>query len=43
MQTARNCGMYGMGVLWGFRPAEDLSAGSARMLIDETQGLLPWI
>ena len=43
MQTARNCGMYGMGVLWGFRPAEDLSAGSARMLIDEPQDLLPWI
>jgi phosphoglycolate phosphatase len=43
MQTARACGMYGIGVLWGFRPAEELIAGGARMLINEPQDLLPWI
>jgi phosphoglycolate phosphatase len=43
MQTARAGGMYGIGVLWGFRPAEELIAGGARMLINEPQDLLPWI
>jgi phosphoglycolate phosphatase len=43
MQTARACGMYGIGVLWGFRPAEELIAGGAQMLIKEPQDLLPWI
>ena len=43
MQTARACGMYGIGVLWGFRPAEELIAGGARMLIHAPQDLLPWI
>ena len=43
MQTARACGMYGIGVLWGFRPAEELIAGGARMLIHKPQDLLPWI
>jgi len=43
MQTARACGMYGIGVLWGFRPAEELIAGGARMLITVPQDLLPWI
>ncbi len=43
MQTARNYGMHSMGVLRGFRPAEELTAGSTRMLIKEPQDLLPWI
>ena len=43
MQTAHACGMYGIGVLWGFRPAEELIAGGARMLISAPQDLLPWL
>ncbi len=43
MQTACASGMYGIGVLWGFRPAEELIAGGARMLINKPQDLLPWI
>lgn len=43
MQTARACGMYGIGVLWGFRPAQELIAAGARMLINVPQDLLPWI
>ncbi len=43
MQTARACGMYRIGVLWGFRPAQELIAGGAQMLINEPQDFLPWI
>lgn len=43
MQTAHASGMYGIGVLWGFRPAEELIAGGARMLLHNPQDLLPWI
>lgn len=43
MQTARACGMYSVGVLWGFRPAEELIHGGAQMLLSEPQDLLPWI
>jgi len=43
MQTARACGMYSVGVLWGFRQAEELIDGGAQMLLSEPQDLLPWI
>jgi phosphoglycolate phosphatase len=43
MQTARTSGMYGIGVLWGYRPAEELIAGGARILLNDPQDLLPWI
>ena len=43
MQTAQAGGMYGIGVLWGFRPAEELIASGARMLIKLPQDLLPWL
>jgi len=43
MQTARACGMYGIGVLWGFRPAKELIAGGARMLLSNPTDLLPWV
>jgi phosphoglycolate phosphatase len=43
MLTARACGMYAIGVLWGFRPAEELITGGAQMLIKKPQDLLPWI
>jgi phosphoglycolate phosphatase len=32
MNTARNAGMYGVGVTWGFRGAEELRAHGARAL-----------
>lgn len=34
MQTARAAGMFPVGVLWGFRPAEELQASGAQMLIE---------
>jgi phosphoglycolate phosphatase len=43
MQTARAGGMYGIGVLWGFRPAQELIAGGAKMLINEPRDFLPWV
>jgi len=43
MQTARASGMYGIGVLWGFRPADELIAGGARILLNDPRDLLPWI
>lgn len=33
MQTARNAGMYPIGVLWGFRSAEELLASGAKLLV----------
>jgi phosphoglycolate phosphatase len=33
MQTARAAGMFGVGVLWGFRTAEELSANGAEALL----------
>jgi phosphoglycolate phosphatase len=32
MQTARNAGMFPLGVLWGFRPAEELLSSGAKFL-----------
>lgn len=43
MQTADAAGMYGIGVLWGFRPAEEMIAGGARILLREPQDLMPWL
>ncbi len=43
MQTASACGMYRIGVLWGFRPAEELIAGGAQMLIKQSRDFLPWV
>lgn len=34
MQTAVNAGMYGVGVLWGFRKADELLAHGAKQLIN---------
>ncbi len=33
MRTAAAAGMYGVGALWGFRPAEELVADGARALV----------
>ena len=35
MQTAVAAGMYPVGVLWGFRPAEELLASGAKVLIEK--------
>jgi phosphoglycolate phosphatase len=43
MQTACAAGMYPLGVLWGFRSAEELAAAGAKMLVAEAQHLIPWI
>jgi len=43
MQTARAGGMYGIGALWGFRPAEELIAGGCRLLLAAPEDWLPWI
>jgi len=43
MQTACAAGMYPLGVLWGFRSAEELMAAGAKMLVAEARHLIPWI
>jgi len=40
MQTAVNAGMYGVGVLWGFRGAEEMLENGARKLIEHPMALL---
>jgi phosphoglycolate phosphatase len=40
MQTAVNAGMYPVGVLWGFRDADELLASGARTLIKKPLELL---
>ena len=40
MRTAVAAGMYPVGVLWGFRPAEELLASGARTLIAKPADLL---
>jgi phosphoglycolate phosphatase len=40
MNTARNAGMYGIGVTWGFRSAEELQAHGARALATTADELL---
>ena len=43
MQTAAASGMYGIGALWGFRPADELIAGGARILLRNPPDLMPWL
>ena len=40
MQTANAAGMFAVGALWGFRPAEELAANGARALIKHPTDLL---
>jgi phosphoglycolate phosphatase len=40
MNTARNAAMYGIGVTWGFRSAEELRAHGARALATTAEELL---
>lgn len=43
MQTACAAGMFPVGALWGFRPAEELIASGAKVLAAEAQNLIPLI
>ena len=43
MQTAVAAGMYPVGALWGFRPAEELAANGAKTLIKRPTDLLKLI
>jgi phosphoglycolate phosphatase len=43
MRTARSAGMDGVGVLWGFRDAEELQAAGAWRLIAQPLDLVPII
>ncbi len=40
METAKNAGMFGVGVLWGFRSAEELKANGAKAIISEATDLI---
>ena len=40
MKTAVGAGMFPVGVLWGFRPAEELRASGARALIEHPTEVL---
>ena len=40
MRTALSAGMYAVGALWGFRKAEELVEGGARVLIPRPGALL---
>jgi phosphoglycolate phosphatase len=43
MQTATAAGMFPIGVLWGFRHAEELIAAGARLLVRSPGDLAPLI
>lgn len=43
MQTACAAGMFPVGALWGFRPAEELIASGAKVLAAEAQNFIPLI
>ncbi|WP_372641462.1 HAD family hydrolase [Ancylomarina sp.] len=40
METAKNAGMFGVGVLWGFRGADELKANGAKAIISKASELL---
>jgi len=43
MKTANSAGMYAIGVLWGFRKADELKEGGARILISRPAEVLDLI
>jgi len=43
MKTASAAGMFGVGVLWGFRPKDELIAAGARALIERPSELLQFV
>ena len=40
MQTARNAGMSGIGVLWGFRDERELRENRARFIVNKPDDLV---
>lgn len=40
MKTALNAGMYGVGVLWGFREKKELEENGAKVIIDKPEDIL---
>ena len=43
MKTASAAGMFGVGVLWGFRPKDELIAAGAKALIERPSDLLQFV
>lgn len=43
MKTAKNCGAFALGVLWGFRKADELKENGADALIEKPEELLKYI
>lgn len=43
METAQRAGMYPVGVLWGFRTADELIASGARVLVKHPADLVDWL
>lgn len=43
MQTANNASMWPVGVLWGFRPRQELQANGARLLVEKPSQLLDFL
>jgi phosphoglycolate phosphatase len=40
METARNAGMHGVGVAWGFRPVEELRSAGAEAILEHPTDLV---
>ena len=40
MKTAKNAGMYGVGVLWGFREKNELVENGAKILVEQPIDIL---
>lgn len=43
MEMAQSAGMYAVGVLWGYRSADELESRGARLLIRHPEGLIDFI
>lgn len=43
MNTANNAGVTAVGVLWGFRGAEELAGAGADLLLEDPLGLASWL
>ena len=43
MKTAVAAGMFPIGVLWGFRPAEELLKNGAKVIIERPMEILDYV